>query len=461
MSNLPSNPSFAARAAGLLRLAGPLVLAQVAVIGMSVTDIYFVGQLGADELAAVQLGGSLWTGVVMVIIGVMTGNSPIVGQYFGAGKVDEVRRQFQQVLWLSLPLGLFAALLVGAGVHVLGFLDISETVRHTAQSYLRPFVATAMLLSIFFACRTTFEGVGDTRPVLIFNLLGLLLNGLFDYLLVFGRWGMPALGGVGAAWASLGVMVFQLLGMLLYGRYSVVLRQLHLFRDFARPHLASLANTLRIGLPIAAAIIAEFSFFGVIPLLIAHLGSQVVGAHAIAVNVDAIAFMVPLGISQALTIRVSHSVGAGDYLAARRVAITGYQLVMLMALVMAAVKLIFRHDLAALFSPDPGIREIAATMFMWAALLGVVDCLQIAASGALRGYKDARAPLLLQLLAFWVIAFPVAYSLSLTDFWGEPWGVYGFWFGMVLAVSCASLMLIPRWHWLSSRFIARAEAARD
>jgi len=450
------NSTFANNASALWRLAGPLMLGQIAVVGMNVTDIYVAGQVSADTLAAVQLGGSMWAMINLVVIGIMIGNSPIIGNYWGAGKPHLVRFQFQQALWLAVPMGILVNCAILCGIFILGKLDISANVYDIGRSYMMPFLITGLMFPAFFAFRSTFEGIGDTRPVMVFNAAAFLLNIVLDYALVFGHFGFPAMGGEGAAWATATVMTFLLLCMAIYAQRSRTMRSLKLYHQFARAKISAIANILKLGVPIALNISAEMSFFAIIPLLVAHLGSGVLGAHAIAINIDSLAFMVPLGMAQALTIMVAHAEGSKNPKFARQICLVGYKLVFLLALFMAAIKIIFRSDFASAFSADPNVQTIAMNLFFFAALLGCVDCLQMCASGALRGYKDVRLPLLIQVTAFWGIAFPIAYSLALTDFWGEPLGVYGFWAGMVIGALCAGVGLMTRWNIVSRSRIQAA-----
>jgi MATE family multidrug resistance protein len=250
-------------------------------------------------------------------------------------------------------------------------------------------------------------------------------------------------------------MLFLLLAMAAYGRYAPTTARLQLYQQFSAPSMAAIGEILRLGIPIALMIAAEIGFFAIIPMLIAHLGANVLGAHAITNNLDALAFMIPLGIGQALTIKVSHAQGRNDPLAARQICLTGFKLVLMLAVVLGTVKISLRHDFAALFSTDADVQLIAANLFFFSAALGCFDSMQMASSGALRGFKDARVPLFIQVLAFWIIAFPIAYSLALTDFWGEPMGVYGFWTGLVIAALLASSMMLVRWNLVSKREIAR------
>ena len=448
--------TFIGDASDLLRLAGPLMLGQIAVVGMTVTDIYMAGQVSANDLAALQLGGSIWAMISLLVIGIMIGNSPIIGHLWGANQLDRVRFQFQQGLWLSLPMGIAVCGAILLGLALLGQLDISDEVYRIAKGYLLPYLITGFMFPAFFAFRATYEGIGDIRPVMLFNCLAFVLNAILDYILVFGYLGFPAMGGIGAAWATTVVMFFLLLAMVVYGLKAKNIKKLQLYQQFSAPSRTAIAGILRLGIPISLTIAAEIGFFAIIPMLIAHLGANVLGAHAITNNLDSLAYMIPLGIGQALTIKVSHAQGRMDPLAARRICVTGFKLVFLFALILGSLKILLRYDFAAIFSPVAEVQVIAASLFLFSATLGCFDSLQMSCSGALRGYKDARGPLVIQVIAFWVIAFPIAYSLALTDFWGEPMGVYGFWAGLIIASSIASLSMLYRWNLVSKAKIAMA-----
>ena len=432
------------------------MLGQIAVVGMTVTDIYMAGQVSANDLAALQLGGSIWAMISLLVIGIMIGNSPIIGHFWGAKQTDKVRFQFQQGLWLSLPMGAAVCGAILLGVALLAQLDISAEVYRIARGYLLPYLITGFMFPAFFSFRATYEGMGDIRPVMVFNCLAFVLNAILDYILVFGHLGFPAMGGIGAAWATTVVMFFLLLAMVLYGVKAKNIRRLKLYQQFSAPNADAIAGILRLGIPISLTIAAEIGFFAIIPMLIAHLGANVLGAHAITNNLDSLAYMIPLGIGQALTIKVSHAQGRMDPLAARQICVTGFKLVFLLALVLGSIKILLRYDFAAIFSPVAEVQVIAASLFFFSAALGCFDSLQMSCSGALRGYKDARGPLIIQVISFWVIAFPIAYSLALTDFWGEPMGVYGFWAGLVIASSIASLSMLYRWNLVSKAKIAVA-----
>ena len=449
-----TNPSIVANIADLLRLAGPLMLGQFAVLGMTVTDIYMAGQIDSDTLAALQLGGSVWSFVSLMVIGVMIGNSPIIGNYWGAELINRVRFQFQQGLWLAVPVGVVVCLAILACIDLLNYLDISANVYDIARAYLLPFLITGFMFPIFFAFRSSLEGMGDTKPMMIFNCLAFVLNGIFDYIFMFGKLGLPVMGGAGAAWATVLVMIFLLTSMALYARYAPNLRKLKLYSKFSRPQGTAIGKILALGIPISLTMSVDMSFFAIIPLMIAHLGSDVLGAHAIAINLDALVFMLPLGIGQALTIKVAHAQGARNPLAAKHICLTGFKLVFVIALILGAVKIFMGGHLADLFSPNSEVARIATNLFLFSAAMGLCDCLQISCGCALRGFKDTRVPLVIQIVAFWIIAFPLAYSLALTDTFGTSLGVYGFWVGAILAALIASVGLLFRWRTVTKNAIA-------
>ena len=191
----------------LIRLALPVTVGQLAIVGMGITDIIISGQFGTDDLAGVSLGSAVFNLSIMLTVGIVLGNGPIIGQFFGAGDNQQLRRQFQSCLWLCLPLGLLCAGLVGAGIFTLPWLDSADTVTEVALAYLWPMIGAAFLLPFMMAYRTTFESMGHARPAMVFNLLGFLLNIPLDYALVVGQWGLPALGGAGCGWASLFVSI--------------------------------------------------------------------------------------------------------------------------------------------------------------------------------------------------------------------------------------------------------------
>lgn len=428
----------------MLRLALPITLGQLAIVGMSITDILIAGRLSTNDLAAVSLGSTIFNLSIMLVIGIILGNGPVVGHLFGAGQYQSLGKQLRNCLMLSLPLGLGCAALIFLGLVIEPLLDSGAEVSSIVRRYLLPMAGSAFLLPFIMTFRTTLESIGHARPAMVFNLLGFVLNIPLDYALVHGRWGLPQLGGAGCGWATLSVSLFIVVGQCLYTRYGRDLQTYGLLRGPWTVEMQRLREVLRIGLPIGGAILAEGGFFLLIPLLIAHLGAVVVSGHSVAIYFDWMMFMVPMGIAQAITVLASHQLGGGRADLARRVCFTGLGLTSLFAICQAVVVLTWREQIAAVFTPDPAVRDLAALLLGYAAIFRLFDAINVGGNGALRAYKDTRITVILAITGYWLIGFPLSYSLALTDFWTPQLGVEGFWIGIVVALVITSAMTTTR-----------------
>lgn len=443
----------------MIKLALPITVGQLAIVGMSVTDIIIAGRLSTDDLAAVTLGSTVFNLSIMLVIGIILGNGPIIGQLFSAGKIDAIRQQFQNCLWLCLPLGLLSSLFISAGIILLPRLDSPAQITGIATSYLLPMIGSAFLLPYIMAFRTTFESMGQARTAMIFNLMGFLLNIPLDYALVMGKWGLPALGGAGCGWATLCVSLFIVGGEALYARSARTLHAYQLLGSRQAVEGERIKETLRIGLPIGGAILAEGGFFLLIPLLVAHLGAVTVSGHSVAISFDWMMFMVPMGISQAISILVAHELGRHRVHQAQVVCTIGLKLTAVIALCQGAFVLLFREQIAALFTPDIAVQKLAASLLVYAAIFRVFDAINIGGNGALRGYKDTRITLVLAFVGYWLIGFPLSYSLALSDFWGPSLGVEGFWIGMVIALIITASLTTTRVYFTARNAVLKSHPA--
>ena len=456
MTDNVTNDTPAYRIRRIASLALPITVGQLAIIGMSVTDIIVAGRVSTDDLAAVSLGSAIFNLSIMLVIGIMLGNGPLIGQLYGAGDVSGMRRQFQSALKLAAPLGVLAALCIALGMLILPSLDTSHAVRDLTLAYLLPMLGTAFLLPYMMAFRTSFESIGHARVAMVFNALGFLLNIPLDLALVFGWWKLPALGATGCGWATLLVSIFIVISSYLYTRLSTTLAVFHLLLRDQQIFWRDCCETLKVGLPIGGAILAEGGFFLVIPLFIAHLGATVVSGHSIAISVDWMMFMVPMGISQAIAVLVAHQIGQRAATGARDIASTGIAFAAAIALLQALVVIIFREQISAWFSPDQAVRDLAALLLVYAAAFRVFDAINVCGNGALRGYKDTRITVILAVIAYWILGFPLSYSLALTNLWGPMRGVEGFWIGMIITLIIISILTTLRVRFTARRTIASA-----
>ncbi|WP_271408309.1 MATE family efflux transporter [Pseudomonas sp. Q1-7] len=428
----------------LLKLAAPIMVAQLSNSAMGFVDAVMAGRVGARDLAAVALGNSIWIPVFLLMTGILLATTAKVAERFGAGRQDEIGPLVRQALWLALVVGLCGALLLINARPVLQLMGVDPDLVAPAMGYLHGIAFGFPAVALYYVLRCFSDGLGRTRPSMVLGICGLLLNIPLNYILIYGHLGMPALGGVGCGWASGLVMWFLLLGMFGWVTRAPAYRPSGLFERFDKPSLPVIRRLLSIGGPIGIAVFAESSIFAVIALLIGGLGATVVAGHQIALNFSALIFMIPYALAMAVTVRVGQALGRGDPRAARFAAGVGIGAALAYACLSASLMLLCRELIAKMYSPDPAVIAVAAMLIVYSALFQFSDAIQVAAAGALRGYQDTRATMLITLFAYWGIGLPVGYALGLADWLGEPSGPKGLWQGLVVGLTCAAALLSLR-----------------
>lgn len=435
--------------AALWRLAWPMVVGQLATMGMAVTDIAMAGHASAQDLAGVSLGVSVWNIAILTLMGLVMSVNALVAQHVGANEPEAVGHVVRQGLWKALGLGGVALLLAQAMRLWFGSMALEPEVRRVAQE----FVGVMSWSLPAFACYRVLYGystsINQTKPMMVIALGALLLNALANWVLVFGHWGFAAQGGVGCAWATTLCVYFNLLALLLWMRYARAYRSTWPLARFEAPHWPQLRRMLHLGLPIGVANFAEVCAFSLVALLIAQLGSREVAAHQIALNFTSLTFMLPMSLGMALLSRVGQSLGAQAPQAARFQAQVGVGAAVAFSALSAAVMGLWSPAIARLYTSDAAVAHAAAGLLVFAALFQLPDCVQVVSMSALRGYKVTRVPMVLHLSAFWGVSLPLGYVLGLAPAW-SPWhalgplGAQGFWIALIagLGVSASGLVLV-------------------
>ncbi len=453
-----TSPAVRLEASALWKLAWPILIGQLATVGMSVADVAMAGHASAQDLAGVSLGVSIWHIVMITLMGVLMAVNPIVSQYVGAGELAQVPRIVRQALWNAIGVGLLAMLAANGAAQVFAHLNIEASVRVLARDFV--FVISFALPA--FCCYRVLYGysasVNQTKPLMAIALVALLLNIFVNWLLVFGNLGFPRLGGVGCAWATLMCIWFDLIAMVWWIRRSPVYRSTHPFGRFESPHWPDIRNLLRIGLPIGVTYFAETSAFSLIALLVAGFGTVQVAAHHIALNFASLVFMAPMSLGVALLTRVGQALGAGDTRGARFRAWVGVAMALAVATVSASLMALFNTQIAGAYTTDAAVAGVAAQLLVFGAIFQLSDATQVSAASAIRAYKVTRTPMLIHLGAFWGLSLPLGCVLGLAPAW-LPWrpveamAARGFWIALVVGLSVAALGLMWLLNRLSLRWI--------
>jgi multidrug resistance protein, MATE family len=440
-------------ATAILKLGGPLIAAQLAQVSISFVDTVMAGNLSADALAAVAVGSNVWFLAVVVCMGLLMSVSPSVAQLFGAGRYHEIGPCVRQGLWLALAssfVGMVAFIFAEPLFHQ---LRIVPEIIPTALGFLRAISWGLPAMCIFQVLRSFSEGVSMTRPVMYMSVFALVGCTIGDYVLMYGKFGLPRLGAVGCGVASAIVLWLMAAFMAAYIHFKPEYRKYALFSRFDWPSLEPLKTLLKIGMPIAVSLFMEVSLFGAVAFMMGSLGTTIVGGHQIAINFASITFMVPLGIAMAVTVRVGQAIGRGEPRAAR---FSGFVGVTLAALFMAcsAIVLFTIPDLiAGIYTSDPAVKMMAVTLLSMAGIFQLFDGLQVSGAGALRGLKDTKVPMLITSFAYWGIGMPLGYLLGIT--WDG--GPKGLWIGFICGLATAAILLNRRFHRVTQRLIVHEQ----
>ena len=426
-------------------LAVPIIVTQLAQMGMGVADAIMAGRVSATDLAGIALGGNLYWPLMLLMSGIVMAVTPSVSQLHGAGRAGDSGAVVRQALWIAVCGGAMVAVLLQNVEPAYRLLGVDERAIPVAAGYLRAASLGLPAMLAYVALRCLCEGMSWTRPAMVIGLTMLAVKVPLNWLFIHGQpaLGIPAMGGVGCGWSTAIVMGCSLTIMIVVVSFSRM-RASGVFAAFSWPDPAEIGRLLRLGLPIGLALFVEVAFFSGATLLIGRLGVETVAAHQVAFNIVGVTFMVPLALGMAATIRVGFNVGANDFAGASRSAWVAASTAIAWGVIFAATLLIFRYDLAALYTRETDVVQLAAGLLLLGALFQVFDGPQATLMGTLRGYKDTRAPMVIALVAYWLIGLPVGTSLCFGLFSIPGIGVYGMWWGLVAGLVVVAVALFAR-----------------
>ncbi|WP_426208297.1 MATE family efflux transporter [Massilia sp. TWP1-3-3] len=458
MTHLSNHAPYSVRSemSALWGLSWPMLVGQLATVGMGVADVAMTGHVSAAQLAAVSLGASVWSIILVTVMGVMMAINSVVAHEIGAGQFGSIAHTVRQALWKGLGVGLLACIAANLATLLFDHIGLDAEVNANASRFLHVISLGMPAFGCYRALYGYTTSINQTKPVMVIALLGLLLNVFINYLLVFGNWGMPKMGAVGCAVATVIGMWLMLAAMLLWIRYAPAYRATYPFTHWEWPHWPEISSMLRLGVPIGITYFAEVSAFGAVSLLIARFGVVQVSAHQIALNFSSLVFMVPLSFGIGLITRVGQALGEGNPQRARFAAWVGMGMALAFAVISALFIVLFRWQIARAYTSDPQVQSLCVDLLLFAALFQLSDAAQVAASSAIRGYKVTRQPMQIQVLAFWGFALPAGIVLGLAPAW-SPWSpaapmkAQGFWIGLVLGLTIAAVLLTRSLARLSHR----------
>lgn len=427
-------------------LAYPVVLSQLGHILVSVFDSLMVGQIGTVPLAAASLGNSIFTITMLFGLGVSLSITPLIAAADG-------RKNYTRISLLLLN-GLVSNVLLGILTFIAGYflspyityLNQPEQVVQLAIPYINILFLSMVPFMVFQAFRQFAEGLSLTKQAMYISIVANSLNIVLNYIFIWGKLGLPAMGLEGAGWATL---ISRIIMAMMMAAYILFNKRFDVYRHFLRLRHLSFVHMYRIfklGIPISSQMVFEMGAFSFSAIMIGWMGARELAAHQIAINIASVTYMMASGIAAAATIRVGNQRGLKNYRAMRIAGFSSFAMAALFMVSSGLLMILFHRLIPALYIDDPVVIQIASTLLIIAALFQISDGIQVVGLGALRGLEDVRIPSVITLVAYWVIGLPVGYLLSFE----AGYGVSGIWMGLLAGLSTAAVLLFLRFKWLSS-----------
>ncbi|MDR8394109.1 MATE family efflux transporter [Aliifodinibius sp. S!AR15-10] len=428
-----------------LVIGGPVIIAQLLQMSMNFVDTVMAGNLSAQDLAAIAVGGAIYFPFIMLAAGVLMALTPIVAQLLGARNFQDIGRNARQGLWLSQMLALpIFFLLRNLGV-VMGLMDVTPQIIPVALGYLDAISWGVFPLFAYMSLRFFSEGLSITRPGMYFALIGVFVNISANYVFMYGKLGFPEMGAVGCGYASSLVALIMFLCMFTFTATFDSFKRFEIFSIFRMPAWSYLKEALSVGIPIGISSAMEVTMFAVISLLMGTLGTDAVAGHQIAINFSAMTFMVPLGLSTAITARVGNAVGARSFQEARRRGMLGVGMCIIFMCFTATAMFLFPEFITSIYTDNASVQSVAVSLLYIAAIFQISDGLQVGGFGALRGLKDTKIPMFVNLISYWIIGLPLGYYLGIV----QQVGPQGLWMGLIAGLSLAGILHNVRFHYLT------------
>ncbi|UQZ36067.1 MATE family efflux transporter [Paenibacillus sp. PK3_47] len=445
------------KAGQFLHILFPILVTQVALSAITFFDTNMSGKHGTADLAGVAIGTSLWIPIQTGLSGILMGITPIVSNLIGSRRDKDIAYQVTQGIWLSLIVSLLVLLSGSFALSpVLEFMNLETQVHDIAFQFLCAISFGIIPLFGYTVVRSCIDALGQTRVSMLITLIALPVNVGLNYLLIFGKFGFPSLGGVGAGVASAITYWVIFIIALVFVYRAEPFKSLRLFRNFYSLSVNSIKELLKIGVPIGFSIFFETAVFSAVTLLMSRFDTVTIAAHQAAINFASTLYMIPLSICMSLTILVGFENGSGRLKDARQYGIMGIGSAAVLSLLTALVLLFAGSSVAGLYSDEPEVISLIQHFLIYAIFFQISDAIATPTQGVLRGYKDVNPAFIICFVAYWVIGLPTGYVLATyTDM-----GAYGYWVGLITGLAIGAILLLARLVKVQRKFAAAAQIQR-
>ncbi len=448
------SPKVKEETKSFLKLAAPMFGSQVALQLIGINSVIQSGNYSSEVLAGILMANGLYWPLMFGLGGVIFFVTPMVAQLFGANKLKEIGPLVRQAMWLVIPIVLFIMILLGQASKLLVFVGVEEGIIKHTDEYLSMFIFAIPPIMLSQPLRSLSEGITRPRPIMYINIGMLVMAVIGNYCFIYGNWGFPEMGARGAGLSAIIGTWTALFTLIFYVWWSKNYKSTEFFSRFDWPSLRVIKDILRGGIPLGLSNFFEIGMFSGSTLILGSLGSQVVAAHGIALNIGGLLFMVPMSIGLAAAVRVGNKVGEQDFKGARYSSFYAVKFGSSLGLINSFLLLLFAELIvSSIFTDDQAVISIAVVLLMFAALFQVADAVAMCGMGSLRGYKDTFGPMLIVFVAYWLIGLPFGYSLAVTDTWAVTLGAAGMWSGMCIGLIIAASCMLWRLNVTTNKYL--------
>lgn len=431
----------------MIVLAVPVVLSELGWVAQGLVDNIMVGRLGPEAIGAVSLGNAVYYTPCLFGIGLLLGLDTLVSQAYGRSDHDDCHRWLAQGVYLACIVTPPLMLIVAAMSFGFTRFGVIPAVAIPASTYLRILNWGTLPLLLYGGIRRYLQGVGQVRVITLTYILANLLNWAGNWVLIYGKFGFPALGVDGSAISTCIARAAMAAALLVFAWRYERKRGHPLFRHWAAPQMDRLRKLVGLGAPAAGQILLEVGAWNLSTLSASYLDPVALATHAIALNYASVSYMVPVGVSAAAAVSVGHAVGAGNPARARRAGWLALGLGTSFMLVAGVVFFVAPRALISLYTSDPRVLAVGPSLLWIAAAFQIFDGIQTVCTGALRGLGETRVPMIANFIGYWILGLPLGLTLCFL----LHWGIYGTWIGLTLALIVIASALLVRWRSDSAR----------
>lgn len=447
-------PSYGTEIKRILRLFWPVILGQLAQTSMGVVDTLMAGAAGTVQLSGVAIGGSFLWPALLFLIGLIAAITPIISQLRGRNTIEDIPKRMHLASVICFIAAIIIGILIAISPYIYYLIDgINPEMIEVATGYLFAVALGMPGFALYNLLRAYSEGLGNTYPTLIFGFVALIFNIPLNYIFIFGKFGVPELGGVGCGVATSLSMYFAAFLMLIYIKRAKFYEKYRIYTKRYDFSFAEVKSFIKLGMPLALANTIEVACFSLVSFLLSPFGPEMVAGHTIAMNVSGLIFMFPMCIGIVATIRVGEAMGLHHWNRALRTTKSSYIIGYLIYIAFFLLVFFNKEFIVNLYSQDTNVMPIAITLLNFLLAYLLWDFTQVIAIGVLRGFKDTKTIFYITTFSYWVIGMPIGVILAYGLHGGEQWAAKGFWLSFILSLGTASICYIIRMIYLYKKRI--------